>query len=764
MAVSIVQTANPAGVSASGSTITYSNVSIGTASSDRIIVVLFAVELTSCLPLSCTINGTSMTAIASFPQFGALSSHIFYLNYPSNTTANIVVTVGGGSPTNTQNHIAVYAVYGGVYSSYGNDTSTDMDTSDPLTTGSITIPTDGGFIAVAAGATDTNAKTWTNATKDIDIDAGAFRFTTAYRTTALTSTAITCYGTSNGEDGVLSYLIFSPSPNVTISTSSQQTTLSQLNPTISTTQNVTVSTSSITLLLSLLDPAIDAFISVYRLLTPDGNQILVGEYVNQVLFYNYKSTNVTASVSTQTASLSLLSPTISTQSNITVQPSSQTTTLTQLAPNILTASNAIVQPSAQTANFSLLSPTITTTSQVTVLPNKQEALLALQNPTILAYQNTVVSLDYQQLNIALLGPSVIAVSNVTIIAEKQEISLTQLSPVISAEGGITVQPDKNEANLNQLSPTISTIQNLVVDTSLQETNLSLLEPSVIAGQNTIVEAGIQEINSSQLSPVIGIGIITTLDKQTVLISPLDVQISAVQNVVVSLDAVSIDSSLLTATVVTGTHITIGADTQTADLSLLSPTVITAQNATIIPDTQTITATAISPNIFIPTDEIVEVSTITLTTNQIDPIVSIGIQAEVSNQDIAISLLTPTVSTSLQTQNIPITILSPVVTTVRNWLTKSKVDSSSLWSGKTKVISDGWNYKLKTDDSDLWSSKNKIKTSQELGRILTYDGSQILVGENVDEILIYQEYYDYWTRKSKNNGSNNWIYKTKIGVL
>lgn len=206
MSVAITQTANPSGVSASSNVATYSGVSIGTAASNRIVVVLVGTEFTSASIDSVTLGGQTMTAGDQGNQ-GGVYARAFYLAYPTGTTADIVVTFGA-NPGNTQNHIAVYRVTGAVYASKGSHNSTDMDSTSPLTTGSISIAEGGGFIAVAACATDNNAKAWANATEDIDADVGELRFTTATRTTALTTTAVTCTGTSNGEDGALSWLIF----------------------------------------------------------------------------------------------------------------------------------------------------------------------------------------------------------------------------------------------------------------------------------------------------------------------------------------------------------------------------------------------------------------------------------------------------------------------------------------------------------------------------------------------------------------------------
>jgi hypothetical protein len=212
VAVAISQTANPAGVAASSTIATYTSVSIGTADANRVVVVVAGTELAGANPSACTIDGVAMNAGTS-GDFGAVQTNIFWLPWPSGTTATIAVKYSSVSPSSTQNHIAVYRVVGGAFLSQGQDQSTDMDATDRLTTGAITIPTDGGFIAVAAGATDTVGKTWANATEDLDIDAGGFRFTTATRTTALSATAVTCTGGTNGEDGALNYIIFTEGTN-----------------------------------------------------------------------------------------------------------------------------------------------------------------------------------------------------------------------------------------------------------------------------------------------------------------------------------------------------------------------------------------------------------------------------------------------------------------------------------------------------------------------------------------------------------------------
>jgi hypothetical protein len=204
MAVSITQTANPAGVSAATRVATYTNAAIGTARPSRIVVVLVGTELASTPIESCTLGGTAMTAGTAGVQSPAYA-RAFYLAYPSGTTATVAVTFTTNSPTDQQNHIAVYSVLGGVYSSTGSNGGTDYRDT-PLTTGSTTIATAGGMIAVASGE-DAGANTWSGLTRDIDADVGTFHFSTATSITAGAATR-TCTGATNNEIGAMSWLIF----------------------------------------------------------------------------------------------------------------------------------------------------------------------------------------------------------------------------------------------------------------------------------------------------------------------------------------------------------------------------------------------------------------------------------------------------------------------------------------------------------------------------------------------------------------------------
>jgi hypothetical protein len=207
MAVAITQTANPAGAG-TGTTISYNTVDIGAADPSRIVVVVAGTELTNGEPVSATIDfgsgAVAMTA-GTLGDFGAVSSRIFYRAVPTGTSADIAVTFGASHADGTTQHIAVYRVVDGAVNAESAVGDTD---ADPITSGGVTIPTGGGLLAISSMAADTTTRTWGGATGDIDADAGTFRFTTAMSTTGGVAT-LTVSG-ANGEDGALSWAIFSP--------------------------------------------------------------------------------------------------------------------------------------------------------------------------------------------------------------------------------------------------------------------------------------------------------------------------------------------------------------------------------------------------------------------------------------------------------------------------------------------------------------------------------------------------------------------------
>lgn len=75
-----------------------------------------------------------------------------------------------------------------------------------------------------------------------------------------------------------------------------------------------------------------------------------------------------------------------------------------------------------------------------------------------------------------------------------------------------------------------------------------------------------------------------------------------------------------------------------------------------------------------------------------------------------------------------------------------------WASKTK------------NSADTPSFKNKVATKYELGYLVTPDGAQILVGENEDLILIYQEEETFWQFGRSKTAGNAWSNRTKTPVV
>jgi hypothetical protein len=207
--VAIAVASNPTAASSANPTATWSSVAIGAADATRMVIATITWEANTRTPTGMTIDygsgATAMNMVGS-GQSGQTGARIFWLMVPTGTTATFVVTFNNN--VGSQVKLLVYRAVNAnsTLNNSGNDDSLDMDSTDPLTTGSITIPTGGAFFGVACGGTDTNAKTWTDATENFDAGITTHRCTTAIRTTAGTVT-ITCNGTSDGEDGQMAWVI-----------------------------------------------------------------------------------------------------------------------------------------------------------------------------------------------------------------------------------------------------------------------------------------------------------------------------------------------------------------------------------------------------------------------------------------------------------------------------------------------------------------------------------------------------------------------------
>lgn len=164
-------------------TYTFAGTSIGTAATDRVIVVgvIGAIGATRNIS-TVTIDGNATTQIAQAGSGGdSALSGLYWRAVPSGTTASIVVNFDGGM---ARAAIAVWAVYGANTTSPVADFASDSDTTGLTLTSQIDIPNGGAAIAISniSGTTVTGGA-WTGVNEDFDdqIETTSFRYSGAHQ-------------------------------------------------------------------------------------------------------------------------------------------------------------------------------------------------------------------------------------------------------------------------------------------------------------------------------------------------------------------------------------------------------------------------------------------------------------------------------------------------------------------------------------------------------------------------------------------------------
>jgi hypothetical protein len=147
---------------ANATTHTFSGVSIGTAASNRKIVVA-SQHSSGTVPVSVssmTVGGISATFVVNQASAdGEAYVEIWQANVPTGTTATIVVNYSG---TVSRGGVGVWAVYGAAAAA----TDTGVSTANPLTD-TLNIPAGGVAIGAASGSAGTSTA-WTNLTENYD--------------------------------------------------------------------------------------------------------------------------------------------------------------------------------------------------------------------------------------------------------------------------------------------------------------------------------------------------------------------------------------------------------------------------------------------------------------------------------------------------------------------------------------------------------------------------------------------------------------------
>lgn len=142
---------------------TYTNVDIGKPDSSRIVVVVTQHYSVSPATTGITVGGSAMTLAKQNLSSTALGEvSIWYLAYPTGTTADIVVTKGG---SNSVNITSVYALYG--MTSSTPDVTSESDADPAVLSANITA----GSFGIGAARTYLNSAnnyTWVGLTEDYD--------------------------------------------------------------------------------------------------------------------------------------------------------------------------------------------------------------------------------------------------------------------------------------------------------------------------------------------------------------------------------------------------------------------------------------------------------------------------------------------------------------------------------------------------------------------------------------------------------------------
>lgn len=381
MAVVITRTADPAGVASSANITSYLAASIGTAAHDRVVAVVCGGEVATNTPNSATIDygaGDVAMLATNLATFGNMRARVFYLHVGGAATAADIMVTWSGAVTAVQNHIAVYSVSGakGALNTSGTNTSTDMDVTVPLTTGSSTIPADGGMLAIAVGATDTVAKTWVNLAEDLDADAGDFRFTTATSTTA--GAAIrTCFGTTNNEDGAMAWVIFDPNASVEALPAQGDLAFSTVAPLVVEAENISLAPPPANLVLSSSAPIVEIVVGSATISPAQGNLALSSTTPIVVA-----TAHRTLSPAVADLILSGSAPSVVQTTNVLAAPATVQLTLSTESPSLAVGDNVALSPSVAQLVLSGVAPTVERTANIFVSPATANLVLSTALPVV----------------------------------------------------------------------------------------------------------------------------------------------------------------------------------------------------------------------------------------------------------------------------------------------------------------------------------------------------------------------------------------------
>lgn len=189
-----------------GTTTTFTSKNIGTATSDRLVVVGFCGNNNSRTISGVTIGGVSAT-VYYIGTSQTQQAGFAVLNVTSGTTATIAITWSGNQ---SQVGIAVWSVYG----ANATPTATNFASTTDVFSASMNVPAGGAAFGVALDNVNATAPKWTwgNLTEDVDASLGAKTYSAASAefATAQTGLSITADIAASSGGGRLGVLVLGP--------------------------------------------------------------------------------------------------------------------------------------------------------------------------------------------------------------------------------------------------------------------------------------------------------------------------------------------------------------------------------------------------------------------------------------------------------------------------------------------------------------------------------------------------------------------------
>ena len=158
--------------STGSTTVTFSSVSFGAVTSDRVVAVFLTLTTSTSLVLSVTIGGVSATrAVRASDTSQIRIGDIWYASVPTGASGTVVMTISN-NPSSIP-YCASYSMYGLTSSTPTTTARSNLDSISVAPSRSVTFTPSANGIYIAGynagGVTAGSTTTWTNASKNLDV-------------------------------------------------------------------------------------------------------------------------------------------------------------------------------------------------------------------------------------------------------------------------------------------------------------------------------------------------------------------------------------------------------------------------------------------------------------------------------------------------------------------------------------------------------------------------------------------------------------------